>query len=106
MTLYQGLSAMLGLRSVAAEARRIRVERPVFEEAVGEGRGFAARADDDERFAAQSAPRGDLHRLDDLVGEVTHQLRAFTRVAAVTKHHAKARPDAKDLPQRVCDQVI
>ena len=44
---------MLSLQSVATEARRIGVERPVFEEAVRESSGFAARADDDERFAAE-----------------------------------------------------
>src|SRR5205823_2026247 len=33
-------------------------------------------------------------------------VRAFTCVAAVTKHHAETRANAKDLPQRVRDQVI
>src|SRR5438093_1262225 len=103
MTLYQGLSAMLSLRSVATESRRVGVEGPVFEEAVREVSRFAARANDNERFTAEPGTRRDLHRLDDLVGKMADQLRPLACIAAVTKHHAQTRAHAKDLPQRVSD---
>src|SRR5579863_6407390 len=104
MTLYQGLSAMLSLQSVAT--RRIGVERPVFEEAVRESCGFAARPDDEQSFAAEAGTGPNLHRLDDLVSEAPHQFRTLTCILAITKHDAQARAHAKNLPQRIGNQIV
>src|SRR5215207_4388995 len=71
--LVPGFQRHAGLRSIATKARRIGVERPVFEEAVRECSSFATRADDNERFAPEAGTRWDLHRLDNLISEVPYQ---------------------------------
>src|SRR5262249_7800929 len=75
-------------------------------EAVRERSGFAARADDNERFAAEAGTCRDLHRLDYLVSEVSYQFCPLTCVLTITKHDAQTRPHAQNLPQRVGNQIV
>src|SRR5215813_5197042 len=88
------------------EARRIGVKGPVFKETVREGSSFAARADDNERFATEARTRWDLHRLDYLVSKVPYQFGALACIPAVTKHDSQTRAYAQNLPQRVGNQVV